>query len=126
MEPEEGQKIYIKYSWIKEDLSHFLMEDKMNYQLVLQFKGETEDDFDLLIEIEDKLEDGLGEAGEVNGHDFGSNEMNIFIYSSEPKKCFEKSKRLIENMDDIKRMKAAYRDIDSENFTVLWPVFAIN
>ena len=93
----------------------------MNYQLVIQFPGETEDDFDLLIEMEDKLEDGLGPIADVDGHDFGNDEMNIFIYSAKPEECFEKVKLLLSDMADIGKMKAAFRHVDSEDFMVIWP-----
>lgn len=97
------------------------METKMNYQLVIQFPGVTEEDFDLLIEMEDKLEGGLDSTAEVDGHDFGSEEMNIFVYSSKPEECFEQAKGLLTDMTDIGTMKAAFRHVDSENFSILWP-----
>jgi hypothetical protein len=97
------------------------METKMKYQLVLQFPGRTEEDFDLLIEMEDKLETGLESTGEVDGHDFGSDEMNIFIYTSKPRECFEQVKELLTDMMDIGAMKAAFRHVDSDNFIILWP-----
>jgi len=93
----------------------------MNYQLVLQFPGETEEDFDLLIEMEDKLEEGLDTTADVDGHDFGSEEMNIFVYSTKPEECFEQAKVLLSVMTDIGTMKAAFRHVDSEDFTILWP-----
>ena len=93
----------------------------MNYQLVLQFPGETQEDFDLLIKMEDKLEEGLDSTADVDGHDFGSDEMNIFVYSSAPEKCFEKVRLLLIGMMDISTMKAAFRHVESEDFTILWP-----
>lgn len=93
----------------------------MDYQLVLQFPGDSEEDFNLLIEMEEKLENSLGTTSEVDGHDFGSDEMNIFIYSNEPENCFEQSKKLLESMIDIGEMKAAYRHVESEEFKILWP-----
>ncbi|MCG7964043.1 MAG: ABC transporter [Candidatus Thiodiazotropha taylori] len=93
----------------------------MDYQLVLQFPGQTEEDFDLLIEMEDKLEKSLDSTSEVDGHDFGSDEMNIFIYCTDPEKCFERSRALLRNMVDMSTMKAAFRKVESEDFTILWP-----
>ncbi|MEZ9184241.1 hypothetical protein AB4158_08615 [Vibrio splendidus] len=93
----------------------------MDYQLVIQFPGETEEDFDLLIEMEDKLEEGLDSTADVDGHDFGSEEMNIFIYSSKPEGCLEQVKTILTGMTDISTMKAAFRHVDSEDFTILWP-----
>ncbi len=94
----------------------------MKYQLVIQFSGESEDDFEHLIEIEDELEEKLTSASEVDGHDFGSGEMNIFILTNEPVETFKQVKTIIaEKDDDLSVMRAAYRDIESEVFTILWP-----
>ena len=71
--------------------------------------------------MEDKLEARLDSTAEVDGHDFGSEEMNIFIYSTEPEVCFEQAKVLLTGMTDIGTMKAAFRHVDSEGFTILWP-----
>lgn len=97
------------------------MENKMNYQLVLQFPSDSQEDFNLLIEMENKLEEMINSKSDVDGHDFGSNEMNIFIYSSEPKECFEQAVSLLKGMTDMSLMKAAYRHVESEDFTILWP-----
>ena len=94
----------------------------MKYQLVIQFPGESEDDFDHLIEIEDEFEEKLTDSSVVDGHDFGSGEMNIFILTNEPVETFKKVKTIIDGKDDyISVMRAAYRDIESEVFTILWP-----
>jgi hypothetical protein len=96
------------------------MEAKMKYQLVIQFSGKSMDDFDHLIEIEDTLEENLTGDCEVDGHDFGSGEMNIFILTEEPVETFMQTKSLLDH-DDLSNMKAAYRDIEAEKFTILWP-----
>ena len=41
------------------------------------------------------IEDGLGDVGIVDGHDFGSGEMNIFVHTDNPKSAFEKIKALV-------------------------------
>ena len=92
----------------------------MKYQLVIQFSGESEGDFDRLIELEDELEELLSDESEVDGHDFGSGEMNIFILTNEPSGTFEQVKSAL-TKKDLSTMKAAYRDIESENFSILWP-----
>lgn len=56
----------------------------MRYQLVLQFRGDTLDDLDEIVELEDSLVDQLPKSAEVDGHDVGSDEVNIFIHTSEP------------------------------------------
>ena len=50
------------------------------FQLVLQLPATSGEDFDELIAIEDAMEITFaGLPHEVDGHDFGSGEMNIFI-----------------------------------------------
>ena len=92
----------------------------MIYQLVLQFDASSIEDFDRGIEIEDKIINALGNAHDVDGHDFGSGEMNIFIHTDEPKEAFKILKaNVLPNF--LKEVKAAFRELSSENYTVLWP-----
>ena len=51
----------------------------MRHILVLQWPGSSEADFEELVKMEDELERSLSESAIVDGHDFGSGEMNIFI-----------------------------------------------
>jgi hypothetical protein len=51
----------------------------MKIQLVLELPAKTTDDFDLLIELENALIEALANRHSVDGHDFGSGTMNIFI-----------------------------------------------
>ncbi len=92
----------------------------MKYQLILQFDASNIEDFDQLIEIEDRIESALGNLHEVDGHDFGSGEMNIFIHTNDPDSAFELIKN---NIDDsvIPKFKVAYRKLDREEYQVIWP-----
>lgn len=96
----------------------------MKYQLVLQFPAHDIQDFDSLIELEDIIEDALGNLHEVDGHDFGSGEMNIFIFTDDPTGAFESAKRTLEPKFIID-MKAAYRKIDGEDYTIIHPLNCI-
>lgn len=94
----------------------------MKYQLVIQFLGKTEDDFEHLIDLEDELDEKLTGATEVDGHDFGSGEMNIFILTDDPTNAFRQVKSLLTGRHyGLSNMKAAYRDIETESYTILWP-----
>jgi len=93
----------------------------MKYQLVIQFSGESEKDFEELISLENDLEDQLTTDAEVDGHDFGSGQMNIFILTNEPRATFEEVKSILFGESIFSSMKAAYRDINSEKFKLLWP-----
>jgi len=93
----------------------------MKYQLVVQFPENTNYDLGWLIEIEDKLIEILRDS-EVDGHDIGSREMNIFILTDTPIKTFETVKNILKNYDSaLEDIKIAYRDINDEQFCCLWP-----
>jgi hypothetical protein len=90
-------------------------------ELVLQLPASSIRDYDALIELENRIIAGLGNLGEVDGHDMGVGEMNIFIRTDYPKLAFEKIKSLLGTQDFMPELKAAYRDIGKDNFTVIYP-----
>lgn len=93
----------------------------MKYQLVIQFPEALTGGFDLLIKLEDILEANL-KTSEVDGHDIGSGEMNIFIYTDDPQFTFNEIKNLFESEKEVVcNMKAAYRDTEKEEFICIWP-----
>lgn len=96
----------------------------MRYQLVLQFPCHSMVAFDAIVELEDKLIVGFsGSSADVDGHDFGSEEANIFILTSEPNLAFERAHAVIEKDAHLAAvLRAAYRHTDAEEFSVLWPV----
>ena len=60
----------------------------MHYQLVLQFKGDSLADYDQMIALENQLIDAVGTTAKVDGHDCGSGESNIFIFTTDPEATF--------------------------------------
>ncbi len=93
----------------------------MKYQITLQFSGETEEDFNNLIEIEDRLIEELEDKADVDGHDFGSGEMNIFILTNKPKEIFDKISSFLKKNNYFQEFKAAYRELTKEKYQILWP-----
>lgn len=94
----------------------------MTYILVLQWSGSTEADFDGLIAMEDLLLAELPEAhGLVDGHDFGSGEMNIFVHTELPLEAFADVMSTLGSHSRWADVRAAYRGIDSDDFVLLWP-----
>jgi hypothetical protein len=91
----------------------------MKYMLVLQFP-EAFVDYDKLIELEEALIDALDGVADVDGHDRGSGEANIFIITEMPKEVFAGAKKVVEAAD-VPAFKAAYREVSGESYTVLWP-----
>ena len=89
--------------------------------LALQFRGDDLPDFDSMINLEGELASCLGTTAQVDGHDMGSGEINIFIITAEPKKTFLLVKPLLERSQGFETLRAAYRGLDSEEYTMLWP-----
>lgn len=76
--------------------------------------------FDQLIEIEDLLIDQLGPLGEVDGHDSGDNECNIFIITNEAYCCFtEVFKIVCARWANL--MSAGFRKIGDDTYNPIWP-----
>src|SRR5215216_5473493 len=90
-------------------------------ELVLQLPASSIKDYDALIELEDRIIAGLDKLGKVSGHDMGVGEMNIFVRTDHPKLAFEAIKRLLGTHDFMPELKAAYRDVGQDNYTVLHP-----
>jgi hypothetical protein len=94
----------------------------MKYSLVLQLPANDITDYDKLIEIEDALEKYLYGLANVDGHDCGSGEMNIFIFTDKPEETFEKAKFIIKAAGLLIELSAAYRLTTGEEYSRLWPV----
>jgi hypothetical protein len=93
----------------------------MRYQLVLQFRAHTAQGFNALIELEDLLIKNLALPFKVDSHDFGADEFNIFVQTDEPKETFEAAEKIIQQHFPQQQLNAAYREVDKEDFVILWP-----
>ena len=93
----------------------------MKYQLVLQFRGDSLEDFDEMIAVEDQLSEALGNSADVDGHDMGSGERNIFIFTTNPGRTFLQAKPVLERAGTLQSVTAAYRPVRGERYTVIWP-----
>jgi len=75
-----------------------------------------------MVDIEDILERALDATGTVvDGHDFGNGEMNIFITTNKPSEDFAQIAGILEGHPRLETMRAAYRPLTSDNYTILWP-----
>lgn len=92
----------------------------MKYQLVLQFPVTSDNDFDKLVELEDEIDAKIGDEHEVDGHDFGSGEMNIFIFTNNVTEAFARIQQII-SMSADPGFKVACRHVDEEEYHLLWP-----
>jgi hypothetical protein len=97
------------------------MKFRYKQQLVLQLPANSVKDYDTLIDLENAIAAGLGNLGEIDGHDSGVGEMNIFVHTDNSKLAFEQIKSLIGTKDFMPDLKAAFRDIGKDDFTILFP-----
>jgi hypothetical protein len=93
----------------------------MKYQLVLQFQAESVQEFDELVALEDLLVEKLPLGSEVDGHDLGSGEFNIFILTDQPEQTFHAAEQTIQLYRPPQKLKAAYRQLGQTTFVILWP-----
>ena len=97
----------------------------MNHQLVLQFQGDDAATLDKVIALEDQLISALAgsTAVEVDGHEPGNGVIHLFLLAKNPARVWEKIEPLVEDAasEDLEINAVAYRDLDGEDFTVLWP-----
>ena len=68
----------------------------MTYQLVLQFPGDTLADYDALIAVEELLIVALAGSAEVDGHDCGAGETNLFVRTGDPRASFAQALAVLE------------------------------
>jgi hypothetical protein len=78
-------------------------------------------DYDEMIEVEDQLIERLTKRSKVDGHDFGSNETNIFVHISDPRRAFEEIRTILAGHRLWSDSRIACRQIDGNEYTVIWP-----
>ena len=93
----------------------------MRYQLVLQFRGHSLDDLDAIIALEDSLIEPLAGVAEVDGHDIGSGEANVFIFTPDPIGTFDAIRPILDRAKLLTAVTAAYRSDSGSTYTVVWP-----
>ena len=93
----------------------------MKYQVALQWPFTSIKDYDALVEIEDALIANLSGESEVDGHDAGSGEMNIFVMTDRPQTTFDEIKAILSSRELWLSVRAAYREVTGSDYTILWP-----
>jgi hypothetical protein len=93
----------------------------MKYHLVLQLPFSSIKDYKDMVQLEEIIEGGLGDLGEVDRHDAGSGEMNIFIHTDNPKAAFDRIQQHLGTSDFMPDLKAAFRVIGEDEYTILHP-----
>ena len=93
----------------------------MSYQLVLQVRGDSLDDFDVMMNLEKELSIELNDIADVDGHDMGCGETNIFILATNPTAVFEASEPILDRFKLLHDVKAGYRLLSDDIYTTIWP-----
>ena len=84
--------------------------------------GTDKQRFESILQLESELEDWLGPDVDVDGNDFGSGEMNIFIHTDTPEETFGRIQMLIDTMREFSsEYRAGYRKFTEGTFQVIWP-----
>ena len=94
----------------------------MQYQLVFRFRKsslERPDDIQLLEHV---LAESLGDAVQLDGHDIGPREVNLFLMTPDPVAAFRRSKPALEQLALLEKVTVAYRVEGGARFTVVWPL----
>jgi len=93
----------------------------MKYQLVLQFPYDgSAAAYDRLMALEDAAIEGIGDKGIIDGHDYGSGEMNLFVHTNDPSEAFSVLKRLFGPNEEA-QVRAGYRDFEEDTYTPIFP-----
>jgi hypothetical protein len=94
----------------------------MEYLLVLQLPSySSPGEYDLLISLEESIGEGVGNFATVDGHDIGSGEMNIFLFTENPELAFERIKMMPFVANQLSNMKVGYREVGEDEYTPLYP-----
>lgn len=111
-----------KSPWISQGAHRAPLVGIMKCILVLQWPAPSGSDYDALISMEEALEDRLdGSQSYVDGHDFGSSEMNLFVHTDQPLDAFEEAQSALGSDPRWAEVRAAYRPTDGEEYTIVWP-----
>lgn len=93
---------------------------KPEYQLVLEFHSDSQDEFEQVVAIEKQL-DGALTTGEVDGNDVGQGIVNIFIITEEPQRCFEEAMQYI-GQSKLQPAAAGFRNLDNDDYQRVLPM----
>ncbi|MDZ4859533.1 MAG: ABC transporter [Candidatus Hydrogenedentes bacterium] len=93
----------------------------MKYRLVLQLPSSSIKDYNEVIRFESLIVEGIGELGEVDGHDAGSGEFNIFVLTDDPVLTFDRIKTLPGAVDFMPNLKVAFRELEKDEYVIIYP-----
>jgi len=74
-----------------------------------------------MIALEEAIAKKLASLGDVDGHDAGSGEVNIFILTDHPQPAFDQIQPLFAGKPLASELKAAYRELGKDSYKILYP-----
>lgn len=74
-----------------------------------------------MMNLEKELSIELNDIADVDGHDMGCGEINIFILATNPTAVFEASKPILDRFKLLHDVKAGYRLLSDDIYTTIWP-----
>ncbi len=93
----------------------------MSYQLVFQLPFSSIGDYDAMVRLEERIAEALGQLGEVDGHDAGPGETNIFVLTERPELALEWVRNALWGNGPPAGLKVAFRRVEGEAYTILHP-----
>ena len=93
----------------------------MRFQLALQWPVSSLSGFDELLSLEELLEAKLTDQSDVDGHDFGSGEANIFVLTNDPYRTLKEVRGILSGHKLWPNTVIAYRETLGTEYMVLWP-----
>lgn len=96
----------------------------MQYQLVLQFRGDALGKFHAVPDVAGGLAKALGGSVLLDGEDVGDHGANLFLYTEDPADTFYRAVEIFGSPQQCKGFAAAYRQVASNEFKSLWPTDA--
>lgn len=92
------------------------------YQLVLQWPAASLEDFDALVALEEELVRATVGLADVDGHDFGSGEANVFVHTDHPQETLKAIQAAgLLSTSWRRHYRAGYRELTQSAFTILHP-----
>ncbi len=93
----------------------------MQLQLILQFRGDARQQFDAVENPVALLTQTLGDTARLDGQDVGPHGANVFLFTNDAQATFDQVAKIFPAAKSTAGFSAAYRQICSEKFRVLWP-----
>lgn len=106
-------------TWEGGDAGTAPAQEATAHQLVLQWPASVMT-YDDVVAVEEFLSENL-DHGDIDGHDAGQGEVNIFIHTDNPQRTFVAVKELLGDREAWDGLRIAHRPIDGDAYTVVWP-----